>query len=116
MIGYLLFLIGRTAAILGMPFGILYTVIRRIKRWNTLGPYFLDMGYVYDVLINVCYGDFFNDVLRKKGGYDYGNPNDSISRATGMNEALNKLKYLGEKLKNFLNRLDKDHTKKAASK
>lgn len=114
MIGYLLFQIGRIGSILLVPVGLIYTIIKRLRRPKTLGTYFFNLGYVYDKLVNAACGDLLNDLLRKPGGYDYGNPDDTISRATGKNELIYKLKKLGIKLKNFLNKIDPGHTQRAA--
>jgi hypothetical protein len=115
MIGYLLFLIARTVAILSSPLGILYTVVRRYVKGKrkTLGSYRINMAYVYDVLINVCWGDFLNDVFSKWDAYPYGNPNDSLSRVLGKNKAIDKLKKTEAWVAKQLNRIDPNHVEKA---
>lgn len=116
MIGYLLFLVARTIVILGMPFGVIYTVVRRVilKKAKTLGGYYVDMAYLYDVLVNVCYGDFLNDVLKKWDAYQYGDKEDSISLVLGRNKALQRLTRFEKWVADQLNKLDKDHVEKAA--
>lgn len=114
MIGYVLFLIGKTLAILLMLFGLAYTIIRRLFLWTPIGDYFFSLGYVYDVLINVCYGDLFNDIFGKWNKYPYGKRTDTISRVLGKNERTNDLTNFEKKVVKFLNWLDKGHTIKAS--
>jgi hypothetical protein len=114
MIGYLLFLIGRTLAILLMPLGLAYTIIRRLFLRIPIGDYFFSLGYVYDVLINVCYGDLFNDIFGKWNKHPYGKRTDTISRVLGKNERTNDLIKLEKRVVKFLDWLDKEHTKKAS--
>lgn len=111
---YLLFLIGRTLAILLMPFGLVYAIVRRLFLRIPMGDYFFSLAYVYDVLINVCYGDLFNDIFSKWNKYPYGKKTDTISRVLGKNERTNDLKDFEKKVVKFLNWLDKDHTLKAS--
>lgn len=79
-----------------------------------MDDYFFSMGYVYDVLINVCYGDLFNDIFRKWDKYPYGKRTDTISRVLGKNERTNDLVKFEKRVVKFLNWLDKEHTKKAS--
>lgn len=116
MISYILFLIARTAVILASPFGLIYTTIRRVIKGkaNTLGSYYLDMGYVYDVFINLCYGDFLNDIFGKWDAYPYGNKKETLSEVLGKNKELGTLKKAEAWVARQLNKLDKDHVEKAA--
>jgi 8-oxo-dGTP diphosphatase len=117
MIGYLLFLIARLVVVLSSPLGVLYTLIRRfvLGQSKTLGKYYIDMAYLYDVFVNVCWGDFFNDVFGKwKVGYRYGNAQDSISRVLGKNKALQQLTRFETWVANWLNKLDRGHVEKAS--
>jgi hypothetical protein len=116
MIGYLLFLIARLVVVLSSPLGVLYTLVRRVVlgQSKTLGKYYIDMAYLYDVFVNVCWGDFFNDVFGKwKKGYRYGNAQDSISRVLGKNKALQQLTRFERWVAKKLNQVDKDHVEKA---
>ena len=115
MIEYLLFLIARTCGILLLPFGVVYSVIRRIFSGG-IGQYFIDIAYAFDVLINTFFGDFFNDIFKKRNykAYRYGNPKDSISKVLGKNMQRGQLTKFEWKVCRFLNWLDKDHVQKAA--
>jgi len=116
VIGYLLFLIARVVVVLSSPLGVLYTLIRRVVlgQSKTLGKYYIDMAYLYDVFVNVCWGDFFNDVFKKWNAYPYGDHQDSISRVLGKNKALQQLTRFETWVANWLNKLDRDHVEKAA--
>ena len=116
MIGYILFLIARTAAILLLPFGLLYTIVKRVRNLKSIGKYFFDIAYVFDVLINVIYGEAFDDVFRNKGGYRFGSRYDTISKGLGVNKLRGTETQAWAVVSKFLNWLDKDHVEKAARK
>lgn len=77
--------------------------------------YFLNIAISYDQLGGAVLGPLFNLLLRKKGGYDFGDPDVTISAGLGRNKKLNKLTLLGRGLADLLNWIDPDHVEKAKS-
>lgn len=113
-ISWLLFLLAYNVALVLCPVGILYAFVRRVFV-ESLSELFYDLAYIYDVVINVVWGDFLNDVFRKrKRGYQYGDPNDSISRVLGKNKELFTLSKFEAWVAKQLNRIDPNHVEKAA--
>jgi hypothetical protein len=60
----------------------------------------------------VC-AELFNLTLIKKKGYKFGDMDKTISYALGRNAETKTLTYLGKKVCNLLNVIEKDHVKKA---
>ena len=63
---------------------------------------------------NVTCAHLFNDTLIKKGGYQFGNPDDTISRVLGKNKSTYTLTKAGRMLADLLNFIDKNHVENAA--
>jgi hypothetical protein len=55
----------------------------------------------------------FNDILIKKGGHKFGNPDETISSVLGKNFLKGKLSLMGKGLNWILNLIEKDHSIKA---
>lgn len=78
-----------------------------------------DSQYFYNIALSI---DFFgnatgkymmNDLLIKKGGYEFGNPKETISYALAKNWQLNRLTKLGQFIADILNAVDKNHLQKS---
>lgn len=67
-----------------------------------------------DQLGNVVCSNLFNDLLKKEGGYDFGNEDETISKVLGINKASGHLTKLGKLLADILNKIDPNHVEKAA--
>ena len=76
--------------------------------------YHLKIGISYDQLANTVGAPLFNIILRKKGGYKFGNPDDTISAVLGKLKASGHLTLLGKFFATMLNKIEKDHVEKAA--
>ena len=77
--------------------------------------YFERMAIAIDILGNVMLAPIWNLLLIDDIQYiPYGSPQDTISGVTGVNEQRNNLRFLGRVLAYILNKIDKDHTIKAA--
>ena len=112
MIGFVLFIVALVLLIVlsATTFVISFTYyLLRCK----LSKWFRDMALVLDVLGNVMCAQVFNIALKKKGGFEFGNPTHTISYVLGKNEELNKLTYIGKLLVKVLNSIEKNHCKKA---
>lgn len=103
------------AAIL-LPVGFLYTVIGIVffqnQKASRLGNYLYLVGLSIDQLGNVVAAYLFDDTLiRKRKGYRFGNPDETISGVLGKNKHV--LRRTGQWLYRLLNRIEKDHCEKA---
>lgn len=75
-----------------------------------VAQYFRQVAVSIDQLGNVVCADLFNTVLIKKGGYKFGNPDETISSALGKNQRLDKLTKVGKILNWILSKIEKDHS------
>jgi len=101
------------------PLATLYTIFSsmlRRKSRGEVGTYFFKSAYSMDQNANVLMQEFFNDTMRKDGGYDFGNPDVTISDALGRNKKLEKLTIFGKSLERFLGLIDPGHVEKAFEK
>lgn len=78
--------------------------------WNRIGDYFYRAAVSIDQLGNTMCQDLFNHTLIKKGGYSFGNVDETISSVLGKNKQTNTLSLLGRLLDKFLHILDDNHT------
>ena len=62
-----------------------------------------------DVFANVEASELFNDVLIKKGGYKFGNRQETISSVVGKNQRDNTLTKTGRGSRYILDKIDKNH-------
>ena len=77
-----------------------------------VSQYLRDVAYGIDQLGNVVCADLLNLTLikYKKGGYRFGNPDETISSVLGKNYKLGTLTLIGKILDNILNLIDKNHS------
>lgn len=112
IIGVLLFIISVLLLLitgpLGFIFGFLYTLIKGgIKG---LGEYLLQIAVSIDQLGNVMMQHLLNLLWVKKGGYLFGNRDETISSALGRNKKLGMLTFFGKGIDRFLDTIDPNHT------
>jgi 8-oxo-dGTP diphosphatase len=62
-----------------------------------------------DVFANVEASELFNDILIKKGGYKFGNRQETISSVLGKNQVTNTLTRTGNGLRIILDCIEQDH-------
>lgn len=116
ILGFLLYIV---AFALYLPLTILniivviYKYFRKNNALEILNNYFYDEAYSLDVFANRSFRTLWNTMLRKKGGYSFGERNETISSALGKNQRDNTLSFLGEGLCKILDTLDKDHCQKS---
>ena len=100
-----------------MPIGFAYTTVRSIidvsfnKWWSRTAKYLYVISYSIDQLGNVIMQELFNDVLIRKGGLKFGNPDETISSVLGKNAEINKLTLIGTVIGMVLDSLDYNHLK-----
>lgn len=117
------FLLLLTALILSInfyPVGILFTLIAATTQGSFehavlyISNVALSITCSLDMMGNVICGDLLNNIMRKPGGYPFGNYKETISRCLGKNKALGTLSTLDLILADILNMIQKNHVELAA--
>lgn len=75
-----------------------------------LAQYFREVAVGIDQLGNVVCADLFDLTLIKKGSYQFGNPDETISGVLGKNQKLKTLSTVGKILNWILSKIEKDHS------
>ena len=112
LIGFLLFLISILLFIFTLPIGFLYGIFHGLLKKGIvgLGEYLLKIAISIDQLGNVGMQHLLNLLWIKKGGYKFGNRDETISSALGRNNQLGTLTKFGAAIDKFLDFLDKNHS------
>ncbi len=110
-IGLLLFLVSIVLFIITTPIGFLYGFFYRLFTGflKGLGGYFLEMAVSIDQLGNVIMQHILNLLWIKKGGYKFGNRDETISSALGKNKVQNTLSGFGKLIVSILDAIDPNH-------
>ncbi len=95
------------------PLGIIWMLIR-VTTWKKFNDYFYHIAFSIDQTGNVFCQYLFNDFLIKKGGYQFGNPDETVSYILGRNKALNALTWFGKFICWILDKIQKNHVENAA--
>jgi len=111
-VGLLLFLISWVLLVLtgplGFIYGIFYTLFKRgIKGW---AEFLLEIAVSVDQLGNVLMQHLLNALWVTKGGYRFGNRDETISSALGRNKTLGTLTGFGKFIDRVLDAIDENHT------
>ena len=101
--GLFLFLL---AWLLFLPLSLLNFLAVAIK-------YFKSSAVNLDRFGNFEFRTLFNLVLKKKGGYEFGNFEETISSVLGKNQRDNTLSRTGKVLVWILDTIEKEHCKKS---
>lgn len=111
-IGVLLFLISIFLLVLTGPFGFMYGLFHALfsRGLKGLGEYLLKIAISVDQLGNVLMQYLLNVVWIKKGGYPFGNRDETISSALGRNKRLGMLTAFGWVVDAFLDLIDPNHS------
>jgi len=115
MKGLILFVLALFLGGILIPIGLLFGIIYRTINGG-LNNYLEKCALSIDQHGNVICGDMFNVTLRKQNGYDYGNPDETISSATGKNLVSGKLTILGKLFNSILDKVDAGHSIKSIDK
>ena len=107
--GIILTIISFILSVLLYPFLLFYTCLRSFFTWTTINTYFFNIAIGIDRLGNLIAKDLFNDILIKKGGFEFGDPLETISSVLGKNYIAKKLTWLGLGLANLLDFCQKNH-------
>lgn len=111
-IGFLLFAISVVLLLLTGPLGFIYGVFHSVftKGLSGLAEYLLKLAVSIDQLGNVMMQHLLNFLWIKKGGYPFGNRDETISSALGRNRKLGTLTTLGRGIDRFLDFIDPNHS------
>jgi hypothetical protein len=111
MRGFILLIIALFLSVVLLPVGFTFQVIATLFR--SIDSYLFQIAKSIDQHGNVVCAELFNLTLIKRKGYKFGDMDKTISYALGRNAETKTLTYLGKKVCNLLNVIEKDHVKKA---
>lgn len=111
-IGTLLFIISILLLVLTGPIGLLFGFFKQLfsKGLRGINEYFLELAISIDQLGNVLMQHLFNALWIKKGGYQFGNRDETISSALGKNKQLGTLTNFGKAIDKILDSIDPNHS------
>lgn len=111
-IGLLLLLTAVVLTIITVPFGLLYGFIHAAirKGFTGVGEYALKIAVSIDQLGNVIMQHLLNVLWIRKGGYRFGNRDETISSALGRNRQLGTLTGFGKFIDKVLDTIDPNHS------
>jgi hypothetical protein len=117
--GILLFFTAVFLALIIMPVGFVYGIIKNILLFKgktlilVINSIFYAIAYAIDQLGNVVCQFLFNDLMIKKDGTKFGNPDKTISYVLGINKQNNSLSGFGALIVAVLHCIDPYHVEKA---
>ena len=112
IIGFILFLISVLLFILTAPLGFIYGILHSLfaKGIGGIGEYLLKIAISIDQLGNVLMQHLLNLLWVKKGGYKFGNRDETISSAIGRNKRMGTLTRFGSAIDKVLDFIDPNHS------
>ncbi len=111
-IGVLLFLISIVLLAVTGPIGFIYGFFQSFfkKGFKGIGEYLLKIAISVDQLGNVMMQHLLNTLWVKKGRYNFGNRDETISSALGRNKKLGTLTGFGNWIDKLLDTIDPNHS------
>jgi hypothetical protein len=110
--GIILAFIAVILTVIIAPFALIYEIITLV-RFSKVSEYFLNIAIGIDQLGNVICQGLFNDILIKKEGFKFGNPDETISSVLGRNYKTNTLTILGGLIRWILDKIEPNHCVKS---
>jgi ADP-ribose pyrophosphatase YjhB (NUDIX family) len=112
LIGVVLFLISIILLVLTGPLGLIYGFFYALFTGGIkgIGEFLLKIAISVDQLGNVMMQHLLNVLWVKKGGYKFGNRDETISSALGRNKNLCTLTVFGNWIDQLLDTIDPDHS------
>jgi len=112
IVGLLLFSISiiliLTTGPLGLIYGFFHTLFTR--GFTGIGAFLLKIAISVDQLGNVIMQHLLNLLWVRKGGYKFGNRDETISSALGKNKQNNTLTGFGKSIDKILDIIDANHS------
>ena len=111
-VGLLLFLISIFLFLTTGPLGFIYGILHGLftRGFRGFGEYLLKIAVSIDQLGNVLMQHLLNLLWVKKGGYLFGNRDETISSALGKNKAQGTLTGFGKAIDAILDLIDPNHS------
>jgi len=111
-IGLLLFSISLVLIVFTGPLGFIYGIFHSLftRGFSGIGEFLLKIAISVDQLGNVLMQHLLNLLWAKKGGYKFGNRDETISSALGKNKQKGTLTKFGRVIDTFLDAIDADHS------
>ena len=111
-VGVLLFIISIILMILTGPLGLVYGFFYSLIKggFSGIGEFFLKIAVSIDQLGNVLMQHLLNTLWIKRGGYKFGNRDETISSVLGKNKQLGTLSAFGKLIDGFLDNIDPNHS------
>lgn len=111
-IGILLFFISIILFTITTPIGIIYGFLYKLftKSISGVGDFCLKISISLDQMGNVLMQHLLNELLIVKGGYKFGNRDETISSVIGKNIEKNTLSYFGKRLNSILDFIEAGHS------
>ena len=112
VIGLLLFCISIVLMLVTGPLGFIYGIFHTLftRGVSGIGEFLLKMAISVDQLGNVIMQHLLNLLWVKKGGYMFGNRDETISSALGKNKQNDTLTGFGKAIDKILDIIDADHS------
>jgi hypothetical protein len=111
MRGFILLIIALLLSVVLLPIGFIFQII--VTLFRSIDTYLFQIAKSIDQHGNLVCAELFNLTLIKRKGYKFGDMDKTISFVLGVNAEKKTLTYLGKKVCNLLNVIEKDHVKKA---
>ena len=115
MKGLILFLVSKVLVLVLYPIGFTYSIVLTFIKngYTELDKYLFNCALATDQHANTYLSKLFNDIMILKGGYKFGNPDETISSVLGKNIETKTLSLIGKGLNNILNLLEDNHATKS---
>lgn len=110
LVGILLLLIAFILFIFTAPLGFIFGVFYNLYSFTKTGEYFLKIAISVDQLGNVVMQHLLNTLFIKKGGYKFGNRDETISSVLGKNRAAHTLSVMGKSVDAVLDFIESKHS------
>lgn len=113
--GILLTILAATLSIIFYPIALVYSLFRYSK-FKYISKHYFNIAIAIDQAGGVVCQYLLNDIMIKKGGAQFGNPDSSISSIIGKNHESNTLTIFGKGLYHLLDSLQSNHAENAIEK
>lgn len=107
--GILLYIIATVLWIVLTPINWIIVTIKN----GMSNQYFFETAIDLDKFGNRNFRTFLNVTMKIKGGYEFGNVNETVSSALGKNQRDQTLSWFGKIICLILDTIDKNHCKKS---